>query len=69
MDLVQNLTTKQVAQMVGLHLKTFEKYLREGKMEDFPTPCRQVNGRRCWLSDEVENWIRNRPRATDKKAA
>ena len=49
-----------VQRMTGLSRKTVERRLKAG---DFPVPVRL--GRRAvgFLADEVERWIRERPRA------
>lgn len=50
------LTGSQVAARLGLHVKTLNRYLREGRLDGFPKPRRLTDGVRRWVESEVEHW-------------
>jgi predicted DNA-binding transcriptional regulator AlpA len=50
------LTGSQVAARLGLHVKTLNRYLREGRLDGFPKPRRLTDGVRRWVEREVEHW-------------
>lgn len=54
------LTMPKVEDLIGLKKSTIYSLIKEGK---FPTPV-QVGPRRiCFRSDEIDHWIKSRPRA------
>lgn len=54
-------SSTEVAARLGIHRKTLNKYLRLGKLPDFP-PARLVGSSvRRWLSTEVEEWMERQP--------
>ena len=57
-----------VARITGLSRKTVERRIAAG---EFPTPVRLGQGARAvgFRSDEVQEWIRSRPRATEPASA
>lgn len=59
------LSSSDVAGRLGLHVGTFQKYLREGRIPDFPNPRSVMTGKRLWLSTDVEEWMFNRPQLQD----
>lgn len=58
---VRYLSGSEVAARLGLHVKTFNRYLREGRLDDFPRPRRLADGVRRWVETEVEQWQLSRP--------
>jgi predicted DNA-binding transcriptional regulator AlpA len=60
------LRAREVAARVGLHPKTFYRYLREGRLKGFPE-ARQATSTWRWLESEVEAWLESRPRASKSR--
>lgn len=54
------LKAREVATRVGLHPKTFYRYLREGLLPGFPE-VRGATATWRWLESDVEAWIVSRP--------
>lgn len=59
--MIRYLSGSEVAARLGLHVKTFNRYLREGRLEAFPPPRRLADGVRRWVETEVEQWQLTRP--------
>lgn len=57
---VRYLSAGQVATMLGMHIKTFHRYLREGRLTGFPIQ-RGITCHWRWLESEVEDWLAKRP--------
>ena len=58
---IRYLSGSEVAARLGLHVKTFNRYLREGRLDAFPQPRRLADGVRRWVEAEVEQWQLTRP--------
>lgn len=63
------LTAAEVAARLGIHRKTFSKYLRQGRLRDFPAPRLLTASVRRWLSTEVEVWMEQQPVAKVSRPA
>ena len=58
------LRQRRVTERVGLARSTLYKGVAEGW---FPAPIQLTGGAVGWLEEEVEEWIRTRPRAEVKR--
>lgn len=56
------LSAHQVARLLGIHIKTFYRKFREGKLVGFPEPLIFGTDLRRWVASEVDAWMRSRPR-------
>lgn len=55
---VRLLSSRQVADQLGIHHKTFLRYRREKSLREFPEPVSLGPGAHRWRSDLIEEWIR-----------
>lgn len=55
------LSVSEVAAMVGLHVRTIQRWARTGEQPDFPEPRLVGANVRRWLSSEIEEWMLRRP--------
>lgn len=49
----------QVASLVGVHPRTIERWM---ETEDFPRPFKIGPSAIAWRTDEIESWVKGRPR-------
>lgn len=54
---------KVVSKMIGSSTRTVDRH-RNDPSSDFPTPV-NIGNRPFWHLDEIEEWIRSRPRVSD----
>jgi len=55
------LSPTQVAQHFSIHVRTFRRYLRDGRLPGFPEPIVFTDGCRRYRLYEIEAWLRQLP--------